>query len=398
MYKRDRSGSDNCPDSPDDAVRADLPSPRDIATDHADITSGRLIGPMTPRVLPLLLLISIILSGCCLPLAPVCIGTGEDDRVRQIWSRARHNGFTDLVRYRGYFYCALREGVDHSPQEPSSRGKIRIIRSTDGRDWSPVALIENGRVDLRDPKLSVTPDRRLMVLMGGVDYEFTEDGRDVASIQPYASYSDERGSTFTHPKPARIDSSLDSPTNWLWNVTWHEGSAYGVLYQVAEGYGLHLVRGERRAGYELETTLDVSGRPSEGVVRFNSGGAMEMILRRGGDQADYLGFSDPPYISWSWREVSRQIAGPALLVLDDGTRVMAARTTFGESKETVVGVLEKDGRFHNLIRLPSGGDNGYPGLAEHDGSIWVSYYSSHALKPSIYLAEVPVDSLTGRSR
>ncbi|HYF34108.1 MAG TPA: hypothetical protein VD994_02370, partial [Prosthecobacter sp.] len=41
-----------------------------------------------------------------------------------------------------------------------------------------------------------------------------------------------------------------------------------------------------------------------------------------------------------------------------------------------------------LLELPSGGDCSYPGLVWHDNFLWVSYYSSHEGKTSIYLAKV----------
>ena len=36
----------------------------------------------------------------------------------------------------------------------------------------------------------------------------------------------------------------------------------------------------------------------------------------------------------------------------------------------------------------SGGDTSYPGLVWHDGLLWMSYYSSHEGKTSIYLARI----------
>ena len=40
--------------------------------------------------------------------------------------------------------------------------------------------------------------------------------------------------------------------------------------------------------------------------------------------------------------------------------------------------------------LPSGGDCSYPGMVEHDELLWLSYYSSHEGKTSIYLAQIEV--------
>lgn len=44
------------------------------------------------------------------------------------------------------------------------------------------------------------------------------------------------------------------------------------------------------------------------------------------------------------------------------------------------------------LTLPSRGDNSYTGLVWHEGLLWVSYYSSHEGKTSIYLAKVRLPS------
>jgi len=45
-----------------------------------------------------------------------------------------------------------------------------------------------------------------------------------------------------------------------------------------------------------------------------------------------------------------------------------------------------------VLELPSGGDNSYPGMVfnEDDGLLWMSYYSGHEGKVSIYLAKIRV--------
>ena len=80
--------------------------------------------------------------------------------VECIWDQAPHNAFTDLVRWRGRFYCAFREGRGHA----GDRGHIRVIASEDGSEWASVARLGLEGFDLRDADLSVTPDDRLLVL------------------------------------------------------------------------------------------------------------------------------------------------------------------------------------------------------------------------------------------
>jgi hypothetical protein len=48
------------------------------------------------------------------------------------------------------------------------------------------------------------------------------------------------------------------------------------------------------------------------------------------------------------------------------------------------------GKLTEFLKLPSGGDTSYAGLYWHEGFLWVSYYSSHESKTSIYLAKVKI--------
>jgi hypothetical protein len=44
--------------------------------------------------------------------------------------------------------------------------------------------------------------------------------------------------------------------------------------------------------------------------------------------------------------------------------------------------------YEPVLELPSGGDTSYPGMVWHEGILWMSYYSSHEGKTSIYLARI----------
>jgi len=43
-----------------------------------------------------------------------------------------------------------------------------------------------------------------------------------------------------------------------------------------------------------------------------------------------------------------------------------------------------------LLKLPSGGDTSYPGLVWHNNLLYMSYYSTHEGKTSIYLAKIRI--------
>ena len=87
--------------------------------------------------------------------------------VVKIWDQGKHNAFTDLIRWHGKWYCTFREADAHVGGD----GQLRVLESADGFEWQPVALVSEAGIDLRDPKLSITPDDQLMMVAGGSVYE-----------------------------------------------------------------------------------------------------------------------------------------------------------------------------------------------------------------------------------
>src|SRR5947207_15453553 len=91
----------------------------------------------------------------------------ETVSVVKIWDQGKHNAFTDLIRWRDKWYCTFREADAHVGGD----GQIRVLESAEGDKWQSAALIGEAGIDLRDPKLSITPDDRLMIMAGGSVYE-----------------------------------------------------------------------------------------------------------------------------------------------------------------------------------------------------------------------------------
>lgn len=181
--------------------------------------------------------------------APEIISVGK------IWDRAPHSAFTDLVRYQGKWFCTFREGERHAG---GRNGRLRVLVSEDGDGWKSAALVTEEGVDLRDPKLSVMADGRLLLISGGSLY----DGDRYLTRAPRVAFS---GNGFDWTPPRRVLAE----DHWVWRVTWHKGRGY-----------------------------------------------------------------EP------------------------------------------------------VLKLPSGGDTSYPGMVWHQGLLWISYYSSHEGKTSIYLAKI----------
>ena len=78
------------------------------------------------------------------------------------------------------------------------------------------------------------------------------------------------------------------------------------------------------------------------------------------------------------------------LRLPDGRYVAAVRLYAPKVHTGLCWIDPRAGTLREFLTLPSGGDTSYAGLVWHDGLLWVSYYSSHEGKTSIYLAKVKV--------
>ena len=312
------------------------------------------------------------------------------ESVERIWDRAQHNAFTDLVRFNDRWYCTFREGSGHVP---GTNGLIRIIASDDGQNWYSIARLSERGVDLRDPKISVTPEKRLMITMGGSYYQ----GRKLLKRISKVSFSDKKGESFSAPQDVVMDDRIKTNQDWLWRVTWNKEWGYGVVYQAIEDkWNIHLVYTSDGIEYTYLTRFSLDGKPNETTLRFLADGKtmVALVRREGEDQMGMVGQSTPPYRQWTWNKLDQRLGGPNFLLLRDGSLLSASRVyrqdkTYG----THLARFDLYGNFTPLMELPSGGDTSYAGMQLIGGHLYISYYSSHEDKTAIYFAKLWVDGL-----
>lgn len=303
--------------------------------------------------------------------------------VRKIWDRAPHNAFTDLTLYQGRFFLTFREASSHAFAVPC--GKIRVLSSEDGQRWTPAALLayRNNEYDLRDSKLTVTPSGRLMLNSAVVPPE-NRNRR-----QSLAWFSDD-GSTWEGP------AEIGEPNWWIWRVARHrDGTVFGVGYGDITRHPRTTRLYHSRDGRDYETLvgrLTPLAETGESALLFRPDDSAVVLVRRDGrEPIGLVGVSQPnDYTHWTFRPLGQRVGGPAMLQLPDGP-ILAATRLYDGKERTSLGWLDPEGgRLIELLALPSGGDNSYPGLVWHNGLVWVSYYSSHEGKASIYLAVVKI--------
>jgi hypothetical protein len=301
-----------------------------------------------------------------------------------------------LIRFKQRWYCVFREGAGHG----SLDGVLRVITSTDGAAWEPAALIrltfqdlcdlqpevppEGPEMDLRDPKLCITPQGKLMVNAG----MYYNKRRELLSL---AWHSDD-GKTWGRPVV------IGEHRYWLWRVTWHRGVAYSVgriaaeriprLYRAKDGLQFEVVVKDK------DFFPHVPGA-SEATVRFRADDTALCLLRLNsvpGAKTVYghLGIARPPYNQWTWRDLGVQIGGPNMIELPDGRFVAVVRLYDLPVRTSLCWLDPEKGTLMETLRLPSGGDTSYAGLVWHEALLWISYYSSHEGKTNIYLVKVKI--------
>jgi hypothetical protein len=296
--------------------------------------------------------------------------------VRKIWDKAPHNAFTDLTRFKGRWYCVFREGKKHVAPD----GALRVLTSADGKTWASAALLTAPDADLRDAKITVTPRGQLMLNGAGALHKPAPH-----THQSLVWFSDD-GKSWGEP------TKIGDPGYWLWRVTWHKDACYGVGYATsARPRQARLYRSTDGKHFtRLVDSLYREGRPNEATLAFLPDDTAYCLLRRENKPHDsgLLGTAKPPYTDWTWKDLGVRIGGPNLIRLPDG-RLVAVVRLYDRKVRTAVCTLDAEaGKLTDVLTLPSGGDCSYAGLVWHDGLLWISYYSSHEGKTSIYLAKV----------
>jgi hypothetical protein len=307
--------------------------------------------------------------------------------VQKIWDQAIHSSMTDLIRYRDHWFCVFRESDMHAR---GVDGIIRLLVSEDALQWRTAAVFALEGLDLRDPKLSVTPTGQLMLLIGALEV----DQNTLKGIFSKVAFSEDG----FHWTPFQ---SILGNNEWLWRVTWHRGKAYGASYSLSnledrsQEWHVKLYESLDGLDYVFITQWDISGYPNETTLRFLSSGEMVALVRREKkhDNCAWMGFSEPPYSEWSWHSTRHHVGGPNFIIISGSQMWVSGRLWLKNpyilAEKTFIGRIDSQD-IHPLVVLPSGGDCSYPGMCYHEGLIWMTYYSSHEGKACIYLARFAI--------
>jgi hypothetical protein len=241
-----------------------------------------------------------------------------------------------------------------------------------------------------------------MVNMGASYYH----GSKRLGIESRVAFAEKNAGGFGSPIKVVFPKELVSGADWLWRVTWHRGEAFGCVQQVANEdakqapRALRLVRSRDGVHYDEVTRLAVDS-PSETTLQFLPDDTLLAMIRcEGNPKIGRIGTARPPYKEWKFIDASQRFGGPNFVRLSDGQLLAGSRAYEASGAKTQIFWMDPDtGACRDLLMLPSGGDNSYPGFAidEQTQRVYVSYYSSHEGKAAIYLATLRLDALVKAS-
>ena len=311
--------------------------------------------------------------------------------IKKIGNNAEHNAFVDLCEFKQQLFCCYREAKNHL----SADGNIRILTLDTLGQILHSSRIAIPKTDLRDPKITLTPDGQLLLIA----YARQTSVQNKTIGTQNLTWLSQTGHSWSAAK------EFADRGWWLWRVRWHNNQAYGFAYNRKQN-GIHLYSGNPRRSFHRHQTFALSlhkhqkGYPNESDLIFDNNKAYALVRRDADSYSAQLGHSNFPYKKWSWIDLGCYIGGPTMLLLDKDLALVAGRIV--KQGRLVTGLLTMNlvnGALQELLILPSAGDNSYPGLVMTKDSLYVSYYSSHEdNKSCVYLAKLNIQSLLHKNK
>ncbi len=346
-------------------------------------------------------------------------------KVRKIYSDGRHNAFTDMEYWKGYYYIAFRNGNGHARPGPmDAQGNIIVIRSRDLKDWEARSIGTNG--DDRDPAL-LNMGEELGLFFGSATPQ--DPGRQLyeagskSRCQTHAAFTTD-GTTWSDPVPVYESGA------WLWQVECFKDICYGTAYN-SEGT-LKIARSTNGRNWKTVSTIPADKfKSTEAGLWITDDDVMHIVDRASDNPVmALLAEAHPPYTDWKLTELNYTVHCPVIRPVDNDLWI-AGKTITAQfppsveipsepSKEKIESLARQDerlaktpqdwhaaiwrlkgSRLDPIVVFPSRGDCGYPGLVIENNRVLMSYYSQHDIDngpepepgecaSEIYLAEVSI--------
>lgn len=288
-----------------------------------------------------------------------------------------HHSNTDMIKYKEQFLMAHATSPWHFA---SSKCKLVIRSSVDGKDWRVLSEIRIPGEDVRDPKLAEIDGKLFLYFLRNTKkFEAEPTGTAYCTSEDGVSWSvpedlSVEGWLFWRPK------TFDGTTFYVPAYWWEHGKS--MLFKSTDGVSWTEV-GEIYSGHKNDETA-ISFKPDGAMIMT---ARLEMEPNRWGHHSEahtLIGVAPPPFTAWLLsRSYETRLDGPYLFQIGERTYACGRRNVGGSRymgsvwgvKRTSLYLVEPD-RLVFLSDLPSCGDTAYAGVVVEGDEIYICYYTS----------------------
>ncbi len=299
-----------------------------------------------------------------------------------IWeavSTSTHNFNTDLCFWKNEFYLIYQNSEYHLF---SPKSKLVLLKSRNCKNWTLVKEFLSKDYELRDPKFAKINNKLFIYALPNLEisptpfttvFTFSSDGIEWKEFEE----TDEHGWLFWRPRTF-------NDKVWYVSAYWNEHGKC-ALFKTVDGIK-----------WEFVSMIYEGEHCDETALEFTSQGDMYITSRLEGDlnwdggsftASTLIAKASYSFTEWKYKKThTTRLDGPVLW-RHDSLIFAAGRyepdiqiSSFGMGsifnvKRTAIYLLVEDSLVLLKV-LPSGGDTSYPGIAEKDGEIYMSYYTN----------------------
>ncbi len=287
-----------------------------------------------------------------------------------------HHSNTDLFRFKGQYIMVHASSPWHFA---SSRCRLVVRSSKDGKDWRILSEIRLPGEDVRDPTIAEI-DGRLFI------YFFPNLRIDPLPYTTFYCYSDD-AVTWSRPEPLSI-------VEWmLWRPRTIDGKTFYAPAYTRKQTSVTLFKTEDGINWSEVSAICNRDKANETDVIIRPDGTMIGTLRMEMSPGFWghhpeghtiIATASPPYTEWNLsRSDITRLDGPCLFQIGNRTYACGRRHLGGAKwrgscwgrKRTSLYLVEKN-RLVFLSDLPSCGDTAYAGAVVDEDSVLICYYTS----------------------
>jgi hypothetical protein len=312
-----------------------------------------------------------------------------------------------MILWRGQFLLVHAASPYHLG---TTRSRLLVKRSGDGRAWETLARIQVPGYDIRDPKIIEIGDRLFLYALPNEGFYATPIGTLLSTSGNAVDWTPFEpvgppGWLFWRPK------TRDGKT-WYVPAYWHEHGE-SILLRSADGREWTRASTIHRGEANDETAIEFL---PDGRLLATARLEIEPDTLTGRrDASTLLAVAERPYERWTThKSVVTRLDGPALFShagrvfavarYQPGARGWPSRLgSVWSRKRTAIFRVEPD-RLVYLSDLPSSGDTSYAGVVLRDGYLWAEYYTSRIdrdypwllgmfLPTDLRMARIPLEAL-----